>query len=63
MEKRLNSYILTDAVKKKMEDTLRETRLLEKGFALCSRDKIIEPRGNIVGTFDGIIIEPEHCKG
>lgn len=63
MEKRLNSYILTDAVKEKMEDTLRETILLEKGFALCSRDKIIEPRGNIVGTSDSIIIEPEHCKG
>jgi proteasome lid subunit RPN8/RPN11 len=63
MTTRLNSYILTDTVKEKMENTLRDTKEEEKGFTLCSEsDNTIIPKGDYTGGSNKINIYPEICK-
>jgi proteasome lid subunit RPN8/RPN11 len=63
MTTRLNSYILTDTVKEKMENTLHDTKEEENGFTLCSEsDNIIIPKGDYTGGSNKINIYPEICK-
>lgn len=65
METKLNSYILTEELKKKMRDTLHNTQQVkvEMGFTLCSKpDNIIRSRGYRIGDSREIEISPRVCE-
>ena len=65
METKLNSYILTEELKKKMIDTLHKTQQIkiEMGFTLCSKsDNIIRSRGDRIGDSSEIEISPRVCE-
>lgn len=64
-ETKLNGYILTEELKKKMRDTLLKTQQTKKemGFTLCSKsDNIIRPRGDHTGDLLKIKIDSEACE-
>ncbi len=65
MGTKLNGYILTEELKKKMRDTLLETQQtkVEMGFTLCSKpDNIIVSRGDHSGESLKIKIDSEVCE-
>lgn len=66
---KLNSYILTDEVKRGMRNKLSETQQDKKedkeelGFTLCvNSNNIISARGNHLGYSGKIIINPDACN-
>ena len=65
METKLNSYILTEELKKKMRDILHKSQQvkIEIGFTLCSKpDNIIRSREDRIGDSREIEISPRVCE-